>query len=109
MGRFTAVLLAAFGFATQPVIAAHGRERLPSDYAQWSRVAVCESGGWRVLGSSYPDSLGIDRANYMAFGGTPLPSGVVSLAGRIAQIRVADRFIRRYHATIPDQVGCGPW
>jgi hypothetical protein len=72
-------------------------------------VASCESGGWRVLGSAYPDSLGIDRANWLAFGGAPLEPGSVSRAGEVAEIRVADRLTARYHVSIPDQGGCGPW
>lgn len=82
---------------------------LPADYGAWSRVASCESGGWQVLGYSYPDSLGINRANWLAFGGTPLPAGGVSRSGEIAEIRVADRLVAHYHVAIPDQYGCGPW
>jgi hypothetical protein len=84
--------------------------KLPRDFAQWSRVAVCESGGWVVLGWSYPDSLGITRTNYLAFGGRPQPPGRVSRAGIVAQIRVADRLIHHYGISIPDQTGCtGSW
>lgn len=85
------------------------RPRLPADYAQWSRVAGCESGGWRVLGDAYPDSLGIGRDNFIAFGGRPLPPGPVSRANRIMQIQVADRLIARYGSPIPDQYGCAAW
>ena len=83
---------------------------MPSDYYAWSRVAVCESGGWRVLGPAYPDSLGITAANYRAFGGHAFRPGPVSVAGRIEQIRVADRLIRHYGISVPDQSGCnGSW
>ena len=82
---------------------------LPADYGAWSHVASCESGGWQVLGYSYPDSLGISRANWLAFGGSPLPPGGVSRAEEIAEIRVADRLVAHYHVAIPDQYGCGPW
>jgi hypothetical protein len=82
---------------------------MPADYSAWSRVASCESGGWRVLGYAYPDSLGIDRANWLAFGGTPLPPGSVPAAGKVAEIRVADRLAARYHVPIPDRYGCGAW
>jgi len=85
------------------------RHRLPADYAQWSHVAACESGGWRVLGGAYPDSLGISRANFVEFGGKPLAPGPVSRAGRIMQIQAANRLIAHYGAAIPDQYGCGPW
>ncbi|MGH2873260.1 MAG: hypothetical protein ACRDL5_12460 [Solirubrobacteraceae bacterium] len=82
---------------------------LPADYGAWSRVASCESGGWQVLGYAYPDSLGIDRANWLAFGGTPLPPGGVSRAAESAEIRVADRLTAHYHVAIPDQYGCAAW
>ncbi|HEX3617840.1 MAG TPA: hypothetical protein VHU61_14970 [Solirubrobacteraceae bacterium] len=83
--------------------------KLPRDYAQWSRVAGCEAGGWRVLGSDYPDSLGISRANFVAFGGTPQQPGAVSRRGMIMQIHVADRLIARYRVSVPDQYGCAAW
>lgn len=86
-----------------------GKLRLPHDYAAWSRVARCESGGWRVLGSAYPDSLGIDRANYLAFGGIPIKPGWVPLRQRLIEIRVADRLIRHYRIGVPDQYGCAAW
>lgn len=82
---------------------------MPADYGAWTRVATCESGGWQVLGYAYPDSLGISRANWLAFGGTPMAPGSVSRDERVAEIRVADRLAARYHAEIPDQGGCGPW
>lgn len=85
------------------------RIRLPWDYHLWSHVADCESGGWVVLGAAYPDSLGITRVNYTAFGGQPLPPGPVSLRERIQQIRVADRLIAHYGASIPDQGHCAAW
>ena len=83
--------------------------RLPADYAEWTRVASCESGGWQVLGYDYPDSLGINRTNFVAFGGRPLPPGSVSTADRIMQIQAADRLIAHYHSAVPDQYGCSAW
>lgn len=82
---------------------------MPSDYGAWSRVASCESGGWQVLGYAYPDSLGISRANWVAFGGTPMAPGPVDVAQRSAEIRVADRLTAQYHVGIPDQYGCAAW
>ena len=82
---------------------------MPVDYSAWSRVASCESGGWQVLGYVYPDSLGISRANWVAFGGTPMSPGSVAPAARADEIRVADRMTAHYHTAIPDQYGCGPW
>lgn len=81
----------------------------PRDEAAWSRVAQCESGGWRVLGSAYPDSLGITRVNWVDAGGRPQAVGPVSQAGRAYQISIANRFIAAYHASIPDQNGCAAW
>ncbi len=74
-------------------------------YAEWSKVAVCEEGGWIGAASSwYPDSLGINRTNWQQFGGG-------SDVSPSAQIAVATRLITYYHAPIPDQYGCqrGGW
>ncbi|HET7320163.1 MAG TPA: hypothetical protein VFI84_01085 [Candidatus Saccharimonadales bacterium] len=71
-------------------------------YNAWSKVAVCEEGGW--VGSSgynFPNSLGITRANWFANGG----GSDVSPA---AQITVAERMIHRLGIGIPDQNGCQP-
>jgi len=83
--------------------------KLSADYMAWSRVAVCEEGGWKVAGYDYPDSLGIDRTNYMSFGGQPQQPGPVSRRNRVLQIRVAERLRARYHISIPDQGGCAAW
>ncbi|HET9094305.1 MAG TPA: hypothetical protein VFN36_04390 [Solirubrobacteraceae bacterium] len=85
------------------------RDVLPADYGAWTRVADCESGGWRVLGAAYPDSLGINRTNWVDFGGSPMPPGPVSQAGQVGEIQVADRLVAHYHTGIPDAGGCGPW
>ena len=74
----------------------------PELVAAWSRVATCESGGWVVLGSAYPNSLGITAQNWYQFGGT----GDTSMR---AQILVAERFRAAYGIGIPDQNGCAPW
>lgn len=101
-------VISSFAF---PAISANAKQkvRLPRDYQAWTRVADCESGGWRVLGAAYPDSLGITRANYLAFGGKPLQPGRVSLRMRVREIRVADRLVAHYHIGIPDQEGCSAW
>jgi hypothetical protein len=83
--------------------------KLPRDYKAWSRVAECESGGWHVLGGAYPDPVGITEANYLDFGGKPLPAGSVSRRERVQVIRVADRLIHHYGIAIPDQYGCAGW
>src|SRR5271166_2166258 len=66
--------------------------------AQWSKVAVCEEGGWiGYAGPAFPDSLGITAANwYGNGGGTDLSEW--------AQITVA----RRIMDPPPDQNGCWP-
>lgn len=102
-----AVILAA----TTGVGLAHGHtgpHKLPADYAQWTRVAVCEEGGWYAPGGNYVDALGIDTTNWLAAGGKP-QYGHLSLAQRIYEIKVADRFIRAYHIGIPDQGYCSAW
>ena len=102
VGAAMVALLMSHSWAPKP--------KLPHDYQAWSRVANCESGGWAVLGYEYPDSLGINRTNYERFGGRPLEPGQrVGREARIAQVKVADRLVRSYGASIPDQYGCGDW
>lgn len=84
------------------------RLELPADYALWAHVAVCEEGGWYAPGGNYPDALGIDATNYAQFGGHP-DYGHLSLRQEIAEIKVADRLIKYYGASIPDQSGCAAW
>jgi len=70
-------------------------------YTEWSRVAVCEEGGWVGAASAdYPDSLGINATNWYANGG----GSDVSPA---AQIAVAQRIEGTSY--VPDQNGCGSW
>lgn len=73
--------------------------------AKWKKVAVCEEGGnWKYFSYWYPDALGIDRPNYIQFGGNPnKPSS------RAQQILVGQRFIKYYKMGVPDQYGCAPW
>jgi hypothetical protein len=92
------------------------RIKLPRDYAAWTRVADCESAGkWQVLGTAYPDPVGITPANWALVHGKPIPPGPVPLAERVVVIRVADRLIAwlRTHGhpgyPIPDRYGCASW
>jgi hypothetical protein len=86
------------------------RTKLPADYAAWSHVAQCESGGWEVLGSAYPDPFGITAHNWAWANGKPMPSGPVPTAARAAAIKVADRFIHMLGIGIPDGGGsCAAW
>ena len=69
-------------------------------YAAWTKVAVCEEGGWiGSSGSAYPDSLGITAQNWYANGGG-------SDMSPAAQIAVAMRVSGGW---IPDQNGCAAW
>lgn len=75
--------------------------------AGWVRVATCEEGGtataqryglWFSSGSAYPDSLGIDAANWWGNGGT-------AAVTETAQIAVAER-IQTYP---PPEDPCAAW
>jgi hypothetical protein len=71
----------------------------PLEREQWSRVAVCEEGGWiGSSGAAYPDSLGISAQNWYGNGGTDDVS-------EDAQIIVAERI----QSDPPDQSGCAAW
>lgn len=76
----------------------------PTDIvAAWTKVAVCEEGGW--IGSSgpvYPNSLGINATNWYAYGGT-------SDTSISAQIAVGQAMVSALGMSIPDQNGCAPW
>ena len=86
--------------ATQAPVAASG-----DLYTEWTRVAVCEEGGWiGAAGSAYPDSLGIDAQNWYANGGG-------SDTSPAAQIAVAERLVASLGMPnyVPDQGGCAAW
>lgn len=71
----------------------------PQERIEWTRVAICEEGGWvGYSGAAYPDSLGISAANWWAYGGT-------SNVSEDAQIMVAERI----QTDPPDQDGCAAW
>ena len=70
-----------------------------AQFQAWSRVAVCEEGGWiGSSGAAYPDSLGINATNWWSDGGTTDTSPD-------AQIVVAERI----QSNPPDQEGCSSW
>ena len=70
-------------------------------YVLWDIVAHCEEGGnWHYWSWWYPDALGIDRPNFIQFGGNP---NVVNTIKK--QIAVGMRFVHYYHIPIPDQHG----
>ena len=73
----------------------------PEQYAEWTKVAICEEGGWiGYAGPNYPDSLGIDAANWYANGGG-------SDLAPDAQILVAERI--EGYGYVPDQSVCAAW
>jgi hypothetical protein len=112
MRRSPRAVLAALTTAimlTPACASAQQRVRLPADYSAWQRVAQCESGGWRVLGSRYPDPFGITAHNWAYAGGNAMPVGAVTLRARVVAIQVADRFRAEYGIPIPDQHGCAAW
>jgi hypothetical protein len=86
----------------------------PAEIQKWTRVAVCEEGGWvGSSGSVYPDSLGISASNWYANGGG-------SNVSPTAQVRVAKKVIasvvgqyiqgtRVYPGFVPDQHSCSAW
>jgi len=86
----------------ESVIPSVAKAIVPVNYSEWAHVALCESGGWNVLGFAYPDSLGLTAQNWYAFGGG-------SDTSPEAQIAVAERFIAAYGISIPDQNGCAAW
>jgi hypothetical protein len=84
-----------------PAAATTSSANADTAYAEWSRVADCEEGGWIGYASAeYPDSLGINATNWYANGG----GSDVSPA---AQIAVAQRIEGTSY--VPDQNGCGSW
>lgn len=94
------IVLAAQSTTTTTTIAPAPASSL---YAEWTRVAICEEGGW--IGSSgpaYPDSLGINATNWYAFGGS-------SDTSPAAQIAVAQRLVTTLGIAVPDQYGCAAW
>jgi len=82
----------------------------PTLYAEWSRVAVCESGGWRVLGAAYPDSLGITAGNWYANGGGAdvTPAAQIVVARRLVAY-LARLGLEPSASWVPDQSYCAPW
>lgn len=76
-----------------------------SVYSEWSRVAVCEEGGWiGYAGYAFPDSLGIMRSAWFEYGG----GADLSPA---AQIAVGERLLvaNGLAGWVPDQNGCAAW
>lgn len=77
----------------------------PSVYAEWTRVAVCEEGGWiGYAGPSYPDSLGINATNWSAYGGGSdlSPAAQIAVAQRIEAAAGTPGYV-------PDQGYCASW
>ena len=108
------VLTLTILFTAQPAFA---KATLPkiilsqSVLAEWQKVAQCEEGGnWNTFSYWYPDALGIDRPNFIQFGGNPGTVGNPHISARAQQILVGQRMINHYNIGIPDQLGwCAPW
>jgi hypothetical protein len=74
-------------------------------YAEWTKVAICEEGGWiGYSGPAYPDNLGIDAQNWAAYGGGTDESPANQI--RVAQDIEAATGTPGY---VPDQDGCAAW
>lgn len=97
------------------------RTKLPPDYAEWSKVATCEEGGWKAAVSWVPHRstdiggytiAGISGRNWISYSrrlglSTRLPApGATTIAERVQAIRIGDAI---EHGYIPDQGGCSPW
>lgn len=68
-------------------------------------MAVCEEGGWiGYAGSAYPDSLGINAANWAEYGGGSDESPANQI--RVAQDIEAAAGTPGY---VPDQGYCASW
>lgn len=94
----------------------------PANYSAWTRVAICEEGGWTAASSWYPrysgDSggytvLGINGANWLSYGRRVLgytpslpPRGPVSIPNRILAVEIGNLI---EHGYVPDQSGCASW
>ena len=81
-------------------------------YDAWTRVAVCEEGGWQNTGlPAYPNSLGIlglSPTSLAPADQIALAESVVdSLIGRVSSPGQGSVVI--YHGWVPDQNGCASW
>ena len=96
---FSVLLVASPVGASRPLVS-------PAIMAKATRVAICEEGGnWNYFSYWYPDALGIDRPNWIQFGGS-----VAKPSSRATQIKIGTKFLRAYHMAMPDQQGyCAPW
>lgn len=76
------------------------------EYAEWSKVNVCEEGGnWSVSGPKYSSGLGISNVNWVAYGGEYFAQSA-AIATPDEQIVIA----MRIQPNAPDQNDCtGSW
>jgi hypothetical protein len=86
----------------------------PDAYAQWSRVATCEEGGWiGSAGSAYPNSLGIMSQAWYAHGGgsDESPAAQIAVAQSLIDSLVGTSIqgTTVYVGFVPDQSGCSSW
>jgi hypothetical protein len=95
--------------------------KIPPDYAAWTRVAVCEEGGWTAAHSWVPrystdyggyTIIGINGHNWISYSlrlhlNPTLPRpGATTMAQRVQAIRIGDAI---QHGHVPDQYGCASW
>ena len=99
--RSIAVIIASFTLAFSLQASAYA-----AGYAVWNNVAHCESNDrWEILGSAYPDSLGITARNWAVAGGRPLaPTSYAPMKERLYEVKIANVFWRQYgYFVMPDQ------
>lgn len=79
-----------------------------SDFAKWEKVAWCEThGNWQFDGVRYDGGLGIERGNWVKYGGHEFASAP-HLATPQEQVVIAMRINAGYD--VPDQDGrCVAW
>jgi hypothetical protein len=79
-------------------------EITPTEYAEWSKVNICEEGGkWTVVGPKYSGGLGESDTNWVKYGGLEFALSA-NLATPDEQMVVGERI----QPNVPDQDGCQP-
>jgi hypothetical protein len=90
-----------------PAAASH-RLVTPRAMHEWTRVAVCEEGGWRnAHGPTYYGALGWLDATWLTFKAPWMPRHMDEATPQ-EQVWAALQFTKRYHF-VPDQHGCASY
>jgi len=69
-----------------------------------SKIDICEAratGLWDSFSYTYPDGVGITRANWISLGGNPNKGSSIWY-----QVVMEFKFVNKYHIAFPDQHGC---